>query len=343
MHLRISILGLAVARLALAAEVGYFDSKTCADPSGLESCYEDTDSSWADCINDNCDGLGVDCHNVCECIRQEAYLNCAASSCWNKVYSCEYQSTASDLIGACLNPPINSIPFFPPPDNAPGGCSCNIGTISIDTYLASANLEDCNAENIEGMTDEDELASYAYGCMCCSYSTFLSSLPNTCPTLDPSELELDNLEQIFRNVSGSDWDDCAQYLEQYDCAKTFGYPDHIETYYGPGEIPTGGTETLHNTAGSITSPVSGATFTWTSGTVENVVTVSSVGAVPTGGGDDDDDDTDTASATSSGGSGGGSESTATDESQPGLGVRGVSVHPVLIAVAGGMMSFILVL
>jgi hypothetical protein len=31
----------------------YFESNDCADPSGFASCYEEVDSAWTDCINNN--------------------------------------------------------------------------------------------------------------------------------------------------------------------------------------------------------------------------------------------------------------------------------------------------
>ncbi|KAL5341363.1 hypothetical protein BJX70DRAFT_358605 [Aspergillus crustosus] len=61
------LLCLVAVPLAVAEQVGYFDSEDCADPSGFASCYSDTDSAYNDCINDNCEGLNSDCHNACAC------------------------------------------------------------------------------------------------------------------------------------------------------------------------------------------------------------------------------------------------------------------------------------
>ncbi|KAL4974674.1 hypothetical protein BDW66DRAFT_81877 [Aspergillus desertorum] len=109
----------------------------------------------------------------------------------------------------------------------------------------------------------------------------LSSLDSFCPQLDPAELEMDNAEQfVAENITSIDWGNCQQWLSQYDCAADFGYPSNIKAYYGPGDVPEGGTETLHN-IGALTTPVS-ETVTFTVGNELYPVTAVSTDAhVPT--------------------------------------------------------------
>ncbi|KAG4216889.1 hypothetical protein PC116_g34630 [Phytophthora cactorum] len=68
-----------------AAQVGYFNSESCVDPSGLEQCYAEADAMLADCVNENCKGQNIDCINVCHCINTENKINCAGAHCWNQV------------------------------------------------------------------------------------------------------------------------------------------------------------------------------------------------------------------------------------------------------------------
>ncbi|KAL5050912.1 hypothetical protein BDW71DRAFT_80225 [Aspergillus fruticulosus] len=279
---------LAAFQLAAADQVGYFEANDCADPSGFASCYDDADEWWADCINENCEGQNIDCHNACECARQGAYTRCAAVSCWNMVYSCEYQLQVTDQINSCVNPNLDGIPFWPAPDNAAGRCSCSIGDLTTAQVLASEVLASCG-DGVDPFTQSpDEIKSYGMGCLCCGWSGWLSSLDSFCPQLDPAELEMDNIEQfVAENITGVDWRNCQQWLSQYDCAAEFGYPSNIKAYYGPGDIPSGGTETLHN-IGALTTPVS-ETITFTIGNdLYPVTAVSKDAHVPTSSSESDD-------------------------------------------------------
>lgn len=53
-------------------------------------------------------------------------------------------------------------------------------------------------------------------------------------------------------------------------------------FYEPDGFPDAGTRTTSNMPGTITAPISGETFTWTSNNIVNVVTVASADARPTG-------------------------------------------------------------
>ncbi|PLB51456.1 hypothetical protein P170DRAFT_433443 [Aspergillus steynii IBT 23096] len=269
------LLGLLAANVSIAAKVGKFDADKCADPSGLKTCYDKAKSTYNDCVKKNCDkeenGKTVDdpdCLDKCACTRDRARIDCAASSCWNQVYSCEYQLTVSDLAETCDKPDLDNIPFYPAPDNAPGGCSCAVG--KVNKAMLEATKIQGNQCDLKSSASDSEIEE----CMCCGYSAILSSLPDTCPNTKLSELSIDDLEAAIEQAG---WKDCASTLEKVDCAKKFSYPK-LDTYYKPGKLPNG-TATLSNTgSSSITSPVSGATFTWTAGSSDHVVTAQSTDA-----------------------------------------------------------------
>ncbi|KAL2819305.1 hypothetical protein BDW59DRAFT_122798 [Aspergillus cavernicola] len=333
--------------VSLADQVGYFDSNSCADPSGFVSCYEDTDEWYADCINNNCEGLNSDCYDACECVRQGAYTRCAAGSCWNMVYSCEYQVQGSDNINSCRNPDLDQVPFWPAPDNADGRCSCSVGKVTTAQVLTNEVIAQCGDSADPFSQSPEEIESYGMACLCCGLSGLLSSLDAFCPRLDPAELEMDGLEQfLIDSLPSVEWAQCDQYMTGYDCAADFGYPSNIQTYYGPGEIPEGGTETLRN-IGALTSPVS-ATVTFTGGGYTSAVTATSTdGAVPTGSDDSDD------SSESSESSDTDSDNTQTDSDNeqttgagdtPGdMAVHQMAISPILLASVAAILGVVYIL
>jgi hypothetical protein len=90
------------------------------------------------------------------------------------------------------------------------------------------------------------------------------SIWGTCPKTKPSLLHADDWLSIFS--SDLSWDDCGKYLKEYDCVKIMGFGNSTigEGFelFAPGKFPENGTATLSNVDGTISSPVSGATFTW---------------------------------------------------------------------------------
>ncbi|EIT81610.1 hypothetical protein AO1008_02433 [Aspergillus oryzae 100-8] len=183
----------AITTTAVAKEVGYFQSSDCVDSSGFESCYEDADQRFANCVSNNCAGgskgcvescggnpecvqskcpnLGIDCINVCDCVKNIEYIQCAATSCWNQ-------------IGLMSRP-------------------------------------------------------WSMGAHAGVAAKVLISLP---------DLGFSNLTR----------------------------------FHGPGQLPANGTETLYNTGGVISTPVSGNTFTWTIHDIPHPVTAAATNkAVPT--------------------------------------------------------------
>ncbi|KAF9252506.1 hypothetical protein DTO027I6_2959 [Penicillium roqueforti] len=321
------LLSLAASRIVLAEKVGYFDdSSVCADPKGLKTCYEDADTSYASCINNNCAGgdpacykacngdsscmasqcpnLGIDCINVCECIKNANEIDCMAESCWNQVYSCEYQKTGENLVNFCPKVDLEQIPFWPFPGNATGGCSCNFAKIDLKATQINNHLTTCgNDEKALEQLTADELSDYGRACICCSYSAIVSTIWDECPNTDPAVLGADYwLGQL---KDGEDGEACSTYMEKFPCKK-LGFGDEVaggtDTFYTPDNLPKNGTEKLYNTGGVVSSPVSGATFTWTLGTIARAITVSSTDNVVTA----------TATTTTGSDSSGSSQSAATE-------------------------------
>lgn len=78
---------------------------------------------------------------------------------------------------------------------------------------------------------------------------------------------------------------CRLHLDDYDCAGDLGYGAEdaggTQKFYNPGEFPKNGTETLHNINGVVSTPVSGASFTWTYISDVHIVTVRSTDHIVT--------------------------------------------------------------
>ncbi|RYP24496.1 hypothetical protein DL765_000516 [Monosporascus sp. GIB2] len=111
-----------------------------------------------------------------------------------------------------------------------------------------------------------------------------STFWEVCPNTNPSLLGAD---EIYQSLVAQDenWPRCAEYMGAFPCGSTLGFTppggDGSGAFYEPGRFPPNGTATTSNIAGSITSPVSGATYTWTYNGVPRTVTVVSADARPT--------------------------------------------------------------
>ncbi|CAG8896857.1 unnamed protein product [Penicillium egyptiacum] len=300
----------ALSSMSLAKEVGYFDSSSCADPKGFASCYENVDTTYANCVNNNCagggelcysscggstscmneqcPGLGIDCTKACECERSALQIDCAGQSCWNRVYSCEYQATVLDYLSFCSSPDRDGLPYWPTPDDAPDSCSCNTGQIEQKEYLIVNQMDVCsnNQTNIGRiMTDVDAITEYGQACVCCAFSAIISAIWGTCPDTQPSLLAAD--EWFAGLLNPGHWEDCGPFLEKYDCGGDLGFgridAGGITKFYTPGSLPTNGTKSLYNVDGVISNPVSGDVLTWTfRSTLVHAVTVPSADATVTG-------------------------------------------------------------
>lgn len=81
-------------------------SDGCVDASGFNSCMSQVTTQVQQCVQNNCQGGGTcedfnncqssdaNCYPACLCGGYQAWINCAASHCWNKVPSpCIYRCT----------------------------------------------------------------------------------------------------------------------------------------------------------------------------------------------------------------------------------------------------------
>ncbi|KAJ5337514.1 uncharacterized protein N7506_005536 [Penicillium brevicompactum] len=330
----------ALSSLALSEKVGYFESSACADPEGFTSCYKDAETEYTNCVNNNCVGgsqacykscggivtcmskqcpsLGTNCINACECQRSAHQIDCASASCWNEVYSCEYQSIVADFFNLCTNPNYDAVPFWPAPDDAPAACSCNLGKIIKKEHFIALQMTECanNMTNLNQLATNKDISEYGTACMCCGMSAIVSTIYDTCPNTNPTLL---GLQEWYDGILvPSDWSDCGPYLEAYDCAGDLGYgradAGAVHKFYEPSSMPSNGTATLSNKGGVVSTPVSGNTFTWTFGqssrAVAHPITVTSANAKVTGKANSGET---TATITGTG------TGTAAESAQPGMG------------------------
>ncbi|KAJ5657554.1 uncharacterized protein N7484_001203, partial [Penicillium longicatenatum] len=276
------------AGLVAADAVGYFDDiSICPDSKGLSKCYDKVETSWSSCVNKNCAEGGADCYNSCNgdktCMESQCPnlgIDCmSACSCVQAVdqIDCiaEYQQTIEDVLNLCVKPDMDQLPFWPPPDDAASGCSCNIAKVDKKELLIAAQMTTCtnNETNLDQMSSVDAITDYGQACLCCAESAIVSTIWDTCPNTKPALLDVDGWNNTLLEPNG--WASCGEYLDAYDCAGDLGFGAEdaggTTTFYKPGGLLKNGTGTLYNT-GSLTTPVSGATFTWTFGTILHAVT-----------------------------------------------------------------------
>ena len=98
------------------------------------------------------------------------------------MYSCDYQQLLLSYNSTCfdaheaqiLNQTFTApdLPFYPPPANAAGACSCNISRLAndlmetiTDPYLTCAN----EVKGESGDTDNDDYVYPSADCGCCLY------------------------------------------------------------------------------------------------------------------------------------------------------------------------------
>lgn len=99
----------------------------CVDPNGYLQCYSDNADKLTSCMDNaqkTCTGDTLtECQLACGDTQMAANIGCWLTSCWNQVYSCAYQETVLQyLTGADLEQGPTPVPYYPAPDNAPGGC-----------------------------------------------------------------------------------------------------------------------------------------------------------------------------------------------------------------------------
>ncbi|KAF9893379.1 hypothetical protein FE257_011811 [Aspergillus nanangensis] len=236
----------------------YSNASLCVDPSGFESCVHRTYTSSSDCYEKCRPGkvLGRDCTNACECKEAQDMIDCTATSCWNKVYSCAYGETVDQLVYSCDEDELDldEIPFWPAPDNAIGGCVCNVGEITKKQVQLVDQVVECaaNTTNLDRLSTDKQRADYSQ-----AYPTYITA---------------DYWNDLL--FGPHDWNACMPFLRDYDCDRTMGFgPDarRAQNDYQPGNPLKNGTGALTNT-GVLSTPVSSSTFTWTFGSTEHPIT-----------------------------------------------------------------------
>ncbi|KAJ6043526.1 uncharacterized protein N7446_001724 [Penicillium canescens] len=278
---------------ALAAFAGLANAQTnitdnaCASSSEYKKCNSDVSSKWSSCIRD-CNGDG-NCIVDCGCTSHQKYINCMAETCWNQVYSCEYQLFVQQYFAICPSA-SEPIPFWPAPDNAPNRCSCDLGKV-LQTTLSSRNDQVQCMRNVTDRIRSDvtdlsnlsnglDIAGQATDCACCGASASISAAyeicPDTKPTLAGADLwpiffpaDLPNLYTSLPNWNWA-WPSCDSKLDDASC-QDLGFKD-ADKFYKPGDFPNNGTSTLHNVGGTVTAPPSGTVLTWSQSSTTYTVT-----------------------------------------------------------------------
>ncbi|KAJ5909995.1 hypothetical protein N7504_004638 [Penicillium tannophilum] len=231
----------------------------CVDPSGYLQCYENNVNTLTTCMTDaknDCEGdVYTTCVLACGNAQLAANIGCWLTSCWNEVYSCAYQETALQYLNGADRTQGDQIPYYPAPDNAPGGCGHMWGNFT-ETYALNAPCENYAA---------DGSVSETASCQCCWDSSFLSEFIEWCPHNDLSVIDIDLMVETFQlgyNESASD--ECSILSDPKQCVSSFTLDTGASTWYNPGQLPSGfpGTAPLSDTtdAGSITSAPDPYTF-----------------------------------------------------------------------------------
>ncbi|KAB8244806.1 hypothetical protein BDV35DRAFT_381943 [Aspergillus flavus] len=234
-----------------AADMRYRDASTCVDPESFMSCRHRARESRIDCVSKRCYGAEDPC---------------------TKVYSCEYGVSVSGLVYSCPDVNLDQIPFWPAPDNAPSGCVCNVGKITKKQLQIENQAKACvkNVTKPGQLSAAEERTDY----FLTNIRLIARRIWDTCPNTKPFLITADYWSKYL--LGSLDWDACAPYLQQYDCAGTLGFgaadAGGTQNFYEPGNIPKNGTGMLTNTGGVISTPVSGSSFTWTLGSTTHPIT-----------------------------------------------------------------------
>ncbi|KAJ7362586.1 hypothetical protein DFH08DRAFT_841206 [Mycena albidolilacea] len=229
----------------------------CVDPKGLLDCYSsnvDQATSCAGIVKNDC---SVDEQSTCAlgCANGQlaANVGCWLQHCWNRVYSCDFQATVityiekADQIASSV-----TIPFYPPPADAPGGCSCNLGLVYAYISALVVAPDQCDAY----LNSPPE--SFAE-CDCCQLSAPISNIINTCPKSDLTFLSVPILiQQYAAEVQQVTSDSCQSVLGSNTslCSSQFGISvDGGGAFFNPAALPAGvpGSEPLSTLAGSVTA------------------------------------------------------------------------------------------
>ncbi|RDW58587.1 hypothetical protein BP6252_13063 [Coleophoma cylindrospora] len=254
--------------LQAATLVHSIDPDVCVDPQGFVACTESFDARYTGCIAEpactQSPEIYKNCLNGCGGTRLAGNLACWVQSCWNRIYSCDYQIAAIEyLVGTnqLQGTTPNFLPFYPPPEDhaqGPGGCSCNLGYAYGNlTYidLSQKDFGTCVNAAVNGAGDS---------CTGCLDSAKISNVLNICPNYDLSYLGFPNIIANF-GAQRSARTDCAVLEDPSDlCQSSFGISRIGPDFYNPMNLPSGipGTSTLLNLGGNaFTEFVSAYTLT----------------------------------------------------------------------------------
>lgn len=147
---------------------------TCANSGGYTACLQPVIAAATKCIAEA--GSDLSLQLACECTAATSQLGCALTNCWNvvgisrhyailvlilthnpKVYGCEYQTLASQIVSGCFG---RDIPFFSAPENVPGQCSCNLGHVIYNMTAVFNQYSTCAQQSTLN-------TSRLLGCACC--------------------------------------------------------------------------------------------------------------------------------------------------------------------------------
>ncbi|KAK6000704.1 hypothetical protein QM012_003429 [Aureobasidium pullulans] len=264
-----------------------FTFTDCAAPKEMQTCWE-AQNYTAEYYDNECYGL-------------QNRIECALTNCWNRVYSCDYQQlllayneTCPDQ-GPSAKSPTLELPFYPPPADAAGECSCNLKTVSESLESPFDGFQTClqKVHQEDGVTD-DENDQYTYfgkpapQCDCCVYGAVAAALWDTCPSQNPGFIALDTVKQLYIDtaiIAGNiTLAECPSILSN----KSFSCSDYGFANYGKNASDYAKPTPLHSATGTwsevngiLTSPVSGPTYTWTAWNTTVTITAASVEAVAT--------------------------------------------------------------
>ncbi|KAJ7111102.1 hypothetical protein C8R44DRAFT_633577 [Mycena epipterygia] len=229
----------------------------CVDPQGLLDCYSsnvDQATSCAVTANNSCSGDDLNtCDVGCANFQLAANVGCWLQHCWNQVYSCDFQATAityidtADRIASSV-----TIPFYPPPADAPGGCSCNLGLVYGYISESAVAPDPCDAYL---NTAQENVVD----CECCKLSAPISNIINTCPKSDLTLLGVPVLIQKYAAEAQQDTSDSCQSVLGSNtnvCSSQFSISvDGGGAFFNPAALPAGvpGSEPLSTLAGSVTA------------------------------------------------------------------------------------------
>ncbi|KAH8589623.1 hypothetical protein B0O99DRAFT_692358 [Bisporella sp. PMI_857] len=236
----------------------------CVDTDGFLSCYETQANNAVSCLKvcnsttEAATQINQNCILGCNGAWLAGNIGCWIQSCWNQVYSCEYQLAAISYFNDLKIVQNANVPFYPPPDSAStGACSCNLGYVWGNKTYTNTNMA---CLKVAESGDRDALND----CQCCQFSFPVSNILNVCPTSDLSLLGLAGEIAAAQKLVGQSNDNCAILENSPDtCVTGLGFP-----YYGTKiinllNLPTGvpGSDPLTNNPGNAFTDFGSPQFT----------------------------------------------------------------------------------